>query len=628
MERKNKRVLIISLIALILVVAGASYAYFSARITGLESASTLRMTAGTLEIAYSEGDEKVLVENIYPREQKWLSKTITLTGNNTTDLKMNYKLGLNIVTNEFANNELSYSLTLTNTEDPNLKGTPIANKTNVGIQNTTGIEWFGEGQFVTGQNQVHEYLLEIFFLDNGNDQNDSQGAIFNASITVSEAGTGNITPAPNGWNDAPAGSLLAGIKANNPTPSTNTPSIPGKKASCAASALPRQVPASQFESFGDITYSDTYEGLETSETSTTYAEGYNLLVGKYISIMNGEAKAYIVNATSESASLIDATYGPACEEKEAILASAEDDYGTSYYYRGAVENNYVSFGDMCWRIVRIDGNGNIKLVLYNYKNAANRTGANASNPCHTDYDEENAAFARYSEDTFTSEFNINNDQNAYVGLKYGTPGSSTYEAEHNGNNKSTILTNLETWYTANLNSVDSKIATVSYCNDKRVVSDTTYDPWETNPTGLGYRQETTYYQTAQRLNPPKTAAPVLTCPEGISRVESKIGLLSADEVAYAGGVSGTPNTSYYLYKNASSISWWTSSPSGFLGSATAWSVNSDGDLSVDINVDISYAVRPVVSLKPSTTITGGTGTQASPFTVLSNEPTTETEIVS
>ena len=192
MERKNKRVLILSIIALILVVAGASYAYFSARITGLESASTLRMTAGTLGIHYSEGDERVEVENIYPREERWLSKTITLTGNNTTDLKMNYKLGLNIETNEFKNNELSYSLTLTNTEDPNLKGTPIANKTNIGIQKATGIEWFGEGQFITGQNQVHEYLLEIFFLDNGNDQNESQGATFNASITVAEAGTGEL----------------------------------------------------------------------------------------------------------------------------------------------------------------------------------------------------------------------------------------------------------------------------------------------------------------------------------------------------------------------------------------------------------------------------------------------------
>ena len=35
---------------------------------------------------------------------------------------------------------------------------------------------------------------------------------------------------------------------------------------------------------------------------------------------------------------------------EALLASAEDDYGTSYYFRGAVKNNYVEFANKCWRI--------------------------------------------------------------------------------------------------------------------------------------------------------------------------------------------------------------------------------------------------------------------------------------
>ena len=42
---------------------------------------------------------------------------------------------------------------------------------------------------------------------------------------------------------------------------------------------------------------------------------------------------------------------------EALLASAVDDYGTSYYFRGAVTNNYVEFANKCWRIVRISGDG-------------------------------------------------------------------------------------------------------------------------------------------------------------------------------------------------------------------------------------------------------------------------------
>ena len=50
---------------------------------------------------------------------------------------------------------------------------------------------------------------------------------------------------------------------------------------------------------------------------------------------------------------------------EALLASTEDDYGTSYYFRGAVTNNYVEFANKCWRIVRVGGDGSVKLILHN-----------------------------------------------------------------------------------------------------------------------------------------------------------------------------------------------------------------------------------------------------------------------
>jgi len=40
-----------------------------------------------------------------------------------------------------------------------------------------------------------------------------------------------------------------------------------------------------------------------------------------------------------------------------------DDYGTTYYFRGKVTNNYVNFADSLWRIVRINGDGTVKLVL-------------------------------------------------------------------------------------------------------------------------------------------------------------------------------------------------------------------------------------------------------------------------
>ncbi len=41
---------------------------------------------------------------------------------------------------------------------------------------------------------------------------------------------------------------------------------------------------------------------------------------------------------------------------------SEDDEGESYYYRGAVKNNYVSFAGFTWRIIRRNGDGSIRMI--------------------------------------------------------------------------------------------------------------------------------------------------------------------------------------------------------------------------------------------------------------------------
>ena len=90
---------------------------------------------------------------------------------------------------------------------------------------------------------------------------------------------------------------------------------------------------------------------------------------------------------------------------EALLTAAEDDYGTSYYFRGAVTNNYVEFANKCWRIVRVDGDGSVKLILHN----DNPTGV--ANPCDAANNSASAAFARYSGTTYKSAFNTNHNIN-------------------------------------------------------------------------------------------------------------------------------------------------------------------------------------------------------------------------
>ena len=48
------------------------------------------------------------------------------------------------------------------------------------------------------------------------------------------------------------------------------------------------------------------------------------------------------------------------------LIELNDEKGISYYFRGKVENNYVLFANMLWRIVKINSDGSIKLVLNDY----------------------------------------------------------------------------------------------------------------------------------------------------------------------------------------------------------------------------------------------------------------------
>ena len=304
---------------------------------------------------------------------------------------------------------------------------------------------------------------------------------------------------------------------------------------------------------------------------------------------------------------------------EALLASVEDDYGTSYYFRGAVKNNYVQFANKCWRIVRVGGDGSVKLILHN----DNTTGA--ANPCDAANNSTSAAFARYNTQytdyhSYTSAFNEKYDDNAYVGFMYGTAVASGYDATHANTNKSTILTNLETWYTNNLKTYESVIDDNVWCNDKTNVTDTSYDPYSITPNGQGYAKNVTYYGATQRLvsrgNSTGGTGPSLKCNGKLSKINSKVGLITADELAFAGYAFSLNNTTTYLQENATDTYWWSLSPNYFFRSyAYVWSVRGSSGYFNRSDVDFTSGVRPLISLVSSTTISGGSGTSEDPYVV-------------
>ena len=178
-NEKSNLILSISFAIVFLITVGISYAYFSARISGLENASTISLEAGEMSIEYSENTNKIDLVGIYPKEKEWATKIITVTGKNTTNLYMKYELGLEVTTNDFKNSYIKYDLKLV--EGTN--GSPISDITLKNI-NGTGYKRFGTGYFANANNEVHKYELKIYFKPNGRDQNDAQKAVFNAKVKI------------------------------------------------------------------------------------------------------------------------------------------------------------------------------------------------------------------------------------------------------------------------------------------------------------------------------------------------------------------------------------------------------------------------------------------------------------
>ena len=289
---------------------------------------------------------------------------------------------------------------------------------------------------------------------------------------------------------------------------------------------------------------------------------------------------------------------------------SEDDFGTSYYFRGAVENNYVYFANYYWRIIRINGDGSIRMIYA------------GTSPHENGYNDSSTYDMRIGRSAYNSSYN----DNAYVGYMYGTAGSTTYDATHSNTNDSTIKTYIDTWYQNNLNSYSQYIADTIYCNDRSVTPVDSFDGMAFTGTGIG--TEITDYSNLKRNWIDYT--PSLKCTNindrftvsndiGNTALTYPVGLITLDEAAIAGGLTYDVNTSshitnmdYYLYTGY----WcWTMTQDAFAGgTAFVDGVDRDGRLyrsNVRIN---SGSARPVVSLN-SDAISRGSGTMIDPFVV-------------
>ena len=279
----------------------------------------------------------------------------------------------------------------------------------------------------------------------------------------------------------------------------------------------------------------------------------------------------------------------------------QDDWGDSYYFRGAVNNNWVSFAGYYWRIIRINGDGSIRMIYSgNGSPATTGTGTQIG----------------------TNTFSINGstyNNNAYVGYMY------TVGQVHGLGTNSGIKNTLDSWYQTNIakKGYGDKVSTeAGFCGDREPSTNSS----TSNGQG-GTGTTVTYYGGYIRLVN-STKNPTLKCKNnedmytvsGSSRgnkaLTNPVGLITADEVSMAGGVYGQTNQSYYLYTNSA---YWTMSPYYFdVGGSNSWAyvfrVNSSGQLG-GYWVSNAYGVRPVINLSTDVTAKLGNGTSSTPYEI-------------
>ena len=368
----------------------------------------------------------------------------------------------------------------------------------------------------------------------------------------------------------------------------------------------------------------------SSEDGTTVKKGYETILAN-----NGGAASMTTLTSTDFANVTTAS--------DKGMYKAQDDLGTSYYFRGAVDNNWVKYGkytkdtyytydgdynyslvsscdgldncfkiaskgdDMYWRIIRINGDNSIRMIYAGtYAPDANTkvTLTESGN-----FDDDGNLIGGQKTAVGYSKFNQKSDSAEYVGYMY------TIGEQHGTSQSSDIKTYLEDWYAnyTDLNKTGTKITDQIYCNDRTVsTSDVAYSPtnyttltsW--NSTGTDY-----YYGANGRVwnNPvsPDYICPVAsdkfttTTAKGNGKLSYPVGLISADEITFAGLPAEKTNNSFYLYTGNY---YWAGSPHGFyVSNSYEFYVEDDGSL-YDGGVYSNIGVRGVVSLSSESKLLG------------------------
>ena len=660
----NKKFILFSILSCLLILTiGTTYAFFTTNILGNSDAKSTQVYAGIMSLKL-DGTTITSADGMYPGA----SHTIEFSVENTGTLTTTYELDMKEVYNDLNNSYMVYTITkndelvkeetvVPQIDDILLPAVVIAPqeidnyKLTITYKNSDSLQNSDEGKSFSGRVQISgidsSNYLQAKVLARSINANEpdyespdpvaisNEEVLKDQEVSVNSLVNGNMSIGDGyKYNKSSGLYTLTNLQTNQ----TFNKSTIGKYACANNNGVCQKIYKIKEvkESEAKENYSQNIEEnvtvSYTSSSNKIVAEsfhfdqdtGYFILenlsevksydssdVGKYTCNSNstsGQCTAmYKINSVTDTTVNNVDTYSRSANyntitkadqygststsvlTSESGVYKTEDDDGESYYFRGKIDNNYVSFANNIWRIVRINGDGSIRLIHasdigtskfnlarkvgYTYDNESECT---KESPCISDYNKETSAFANNKTAT-----------------------------------DSIVKTYLEDWYINNLKDYDDKINLSNFCNDTTITS--------TNAI-----ENATYYGGHNRIL--KLKQPSLKCPNPSTtdggNYKLKIGLLTADEINYAGlsyrqitttssNTSKIADKTNYLYY---SRTWYSMTPHRSNSTSSYMLYVSSGRMSNN-DVTGSQYIRPVINLKSDIQITGGDGTETNPYVV-------------
>ena len=588
MSRQKSIIISITGITIVMLcLLGLTYGYYITNIIGNTNSNSIVLNTTKLELTYAEGeDSNIYMEKIEPGAIGSKTFTVTNTGEETiTD----YGVYIEDVINTFNRvDDLEITLTCVSNlgNDCNDITRSYPTKNELIIKNT--IE----------EDEIHTYTLVIKYIySETENQSEDMGKELSGKVQIYHTPEvldlyGEVTGASEGdYVQINSNPKISRIDENNSfyltamEPGTHTIRIYNEdKEGNITEKGSKEIKIIQGTSSNvdgnTITFTSKdkkakvdikVSGTSITVSTGTISEWSHLLKDTIIA----NAKENINGRTIYSETPKTIPGAAASTSTEMTLSKTTDDYGDSYYFRGNVTDNYVTFNNMCWRIVRIQGDGSIKLVL-----------ADGESPCSG------------------GTYNTEDASSAFVGNgSSGFSGGVLYSL----NNTEGMAYKLNEWYTTNFNGLFDYIKQEKWCSSDISEYEIVI---EKDCPGCGYTE------SYKKFTIDKTAS--LIC-EVESTVESSIGVLYVDEIMFAGSIYNENNSTAlnnYLKTNASENDWRVL---GFqyLGEISMihkiYKVAPNGNVGSDTIESSSY-YRPSIVLIPGV-YASGNGTLEKPYII-------------